>query len=420
MAAETPTAPADGSNADAAAASDPWAEFAKNFPASESKPLSGATEVKDGAGYPAELVAYSLLDDVTSSITTALRRADAQRILLVEDRALLDSEWPYLTVTTQIDSLVAQIADAMDALKPDAKQAGAPPQPVQPLAEFAPALVPPALQLLAAAPKAVGAVADIIGMFRTNYTMASRTMSAKGTPMLAQVAANLRNADASVNVIVDSFATVSKTSPLLERIRRLDADRRELTRASVEVRARVATTTEQVAALKKDREATSAALIKVLADDKAGERLSGRLEELDARIAKVQSEGSRETNVVTLVDTVLAAVASFMSAALSAPPGGRAPLLAALARECIHLGEGGPSHVLFVSLDTVGADFASPASQLKDTKHVKYIGGMQVSFLLYSLNKGHVVAAGSERRVKHATLDLDRGMWKVDTVDELR
>jgi hypothetical protein len=306
----------------------------------------------------------------------------------------------------------------LDLLPPPPSEV--PPGTRQATEEVGLAVMLPPLQLLSLAPSVVRAAADVVGMFRTNYTMSSRTMSAQGTPLVAQVARTLQTSGSGVTVSVDGFATASPTSPLLTGFWDLDKERQDLTTASIGLRSTVAAKADVIAGLKKDREATATALLKVLGEEKPGDLLRQRLADLDARMATEQAGAARETAVLAVVDDVLGVVSAFTNAALTSPAGERAPLLSALARESIHEGDHGASHVLFVSLDSVGADVVSPASQLRNVEYVKYVGGMQMTFILYSVGDRKVVDSGVERRLKLATLDLDSGSVTMGAESELR
>jgi hypothetical protein len=402
----------DGS-AGAKTPADPWTAFFKDLPASETKPLSGATTVKDGAGYPGELVAFSLLNDVTSSIAAAVNRAQANHVLIVEDRALLDSEWPFLSVTTQL-------AATRDTLDKASELLVVAQQPEQDKAAVEVLAVPPVVSALGALPKIVGGVADIAGMFRTNYAMSSRTMSAEGTPVAAQVASLLLTQSSGVAVSLDGFATVrADASELLTELDEVRNRRRQLEIDSIPVRERVAQVTSVIATLSADRTATQASLLKVLEANKDATQLAERLAAIDEQIGHHQIESAHDVATLAVVHAAVAAHDAFEMATRTAAAGERAPLLSALAREQLHR-PNGPSHVLFVSVDSVGADIATPQSQLGETDYVRYFGGMQVSYLLYEVSSGRVVAAEVERRIASAKLDLKGGQLTTTATSELR
>ncbi len=404
--------PGEGGQTPPASPPDPWIKALSDLPAAESKPLSGATTVAEGAGYPAELVALSQLNDATSSITTALTRVEATHVLIVEDRALLDSEAAYLSVTQQITDLASTlkvVADLIPAAASDDKGVKN--------------LLPPgvAVGLIGAIPKLVGGAADIVGMFRTNYTMSSRTMTPEGTPLVAQVANHLLNGNSRTKVSIDGFASVpaAEDSGLLRKWNAVVTRRRTLETDCLELRARVAATTASVDTLLGNREAAYALQLKALEAGKSPDALKDEVSRLDGDIATARSTSAQATAVLVVADAALAAAGALETALFTAPAGGRSPIMSALARESLH-GKNAPSHVLFVSLDSVGAEVATPASQLGKSDDVSYLGGLQVSYLVYEVSKAAVVAAGVERRLASARLSLKDGTLSTQATSELR
>lgn len=403
------TAPADGNATTGGSNSkaDSWAQFFKDLPASESKPLSGSTTVKDGAGYPGELVALSLLNDAVSSVVTAVRSARAERVLIVEDRALLDSDQAYLLVESQLSGVSEKLKAARAAL---------------PGAEAEPktrALLPVAVAAVTAAVKLPGLVADLVGMFRTNYTMSSRTMTPDGTSLIVEVAKAVE-AIPGVTVMVDGLTTVRpESSKLLSAISEARALRLQLDQASLSLRQRVALAEAAITTLSDDRAATRTSLLKVLESDKDESRLDARLKDLDQQISSARADSLGDSTLLASIDAAIAAYDAFEVAVQTAPQGGRSPLVAALARECLH-DEAHPTHVLFVSIDSLGADVATPQSQLAKADFVRYFGGLQVSYLLYEVSKGRVSAAEVERRLGSMRLALDGGEMVLGSTTELR
>ncbi|MBP6997159.1 MAG: hypothetical protein KBB39_13555 [Phycicoccus sp.] len=391
---------------------DPWIKALSELPAAESKPLSGATTVAEGAGYPAELVALSQLNDATSSITTALTRVKATHVLIVEDRALLDSEAAYLSVTQQVTDMANTLKAVVDIIPPAANDANVRTN-----------LIPPGVVagLIGAIPKLVGGAADIVGMFRTNYTMSSRTMTPEGTPLVAQVARHLLNGDGRITVSIDGFASVpaAEDSGLLRQWNAVVTQRRTLETNCLDLRARVAATTATVDTLLGNREAAYALQLKALEAGKSPDALEDEVRRLDGDIATARSTSALATAVLVVADAALAAAGALETALFTAPAGGRSPIMSALARESLH-GKNAPSHVLFVSLDSVGAEVAAPASQLGKSDDVSYLGGLQVSYLVYEVTKAAVVAAGVERRLASARLNLKDGTLSTQATSELR
>jgi hypothetical protein len=393
----------------------PWGQFFKDLPAPESKPITGATTVKDGAGYPGELVALSLLDDAVSSASTAVRRAGAERVLIVEDRALLDSDGAYLVFEAGLTAVTQRLELAKTALDsgPTSDQTMGQDRSSREM------LLGAALGAVSAAPQIIGLAADLVGMFRTNYTMSSRTMTPDGTSLVTQVAKTLA-ALPGVTVMIDGLMTTDlESSALLKRLGDARDLRWQLAEESSDLRQRVAAAKAAIDTMVEDRTATRTTLLSVMGDGKDGAALDGRLKSIDEQISTMRAGSLRDTTLLDSVDAAIAAYGEFQTAALSAPEGGRPPLLAAMARECLH-DETRPTHVLFVSVDSIGADVATPESQLARTGYVRYFGGLQVSYMLYDVAEGRVTAAEVERRLGSMRLALDGGEMVPGATSELR
>lgn len=392
-----------------------WTDFAKGLPASELKPVSGSTTVNDGAGYSAEVVAYQTLDDVVSNIGVIAREHHARHVLVVEDRALLDSTWPLRSVRAKLDELdnrLTQVAALVSgAPEPDQPADEDGRRKIAPLAPLLGAALPFVGGVVEAAPKLVGAVADLAGLLRTNYAVSSRTMTTEGTPVVAAVAFALKQAN--IEVSVDGFEAISSTSPLVADLQALLQKRDRLVADTLGRRSAAAAARAQLDRIEKDRAATATQLIKNLAEGSASTALEERVAALDRHLEAGLAAAGELLAIVALVDQTVTAVTAWTDALVATSPGGRAPLLAALAREALELGEDGPTHVLFVSLDSAGADIATPASQIQSTKKLSYSGGVQVSFMLYNVETRKVVAADVRGRVHQATYDLKTGSLKI-------
>jgi len=413
---KTPSATAKTSEVEAIAAA-----LAKLTP--ETKPLSGMTSVGAGAGFIAELTAYSTLDNSLGnrardvpilSIAEVLKTRNATDVLVVEDRALLDSTWSYEALTAQLRQCAAQVERASQSLTPP---------PAQPsgggdtTAQDGPRLVAPAvaLELLVAVPKIIASAADVVGMFRTNYTVAARTMTPEATPLLAHVARILMAAQ--IKVRIDGFE-VLHDSPVVASARALADSLDVIVNASTSLRSEVSIASRRLATLDTDRGATATALIKQLAEEKNDGTLRARLHELDQEIERLDGSAASSRNRLAFVDQVIATTTAFLAALLTPVDGGRSPLLAAVSREGLFTSDG-PKHVLFVSLDCAGAEVITPTSQMAKTDHILYSGGSQISYLLYSVADHSIVASGVGATVKHVDQSLRSGTITVQGLSEL-
>jgi hypothetical protein len=197
---------------------------------------------------PAELVAYSTLDEAVSNIAVTVQRLNLARVLIVEDRALLHSSWGYQWISTELAQQTDALKGTLTVLSPQAAteepvggaMVGAAGDETERglIASVAvPAALSAGISLIGAVPKLVGAVVDVVGMFRTNYSLAGRVMTPQGTPLVAEVARALHNR--RVKTLVDGFHLAAE-SPLLARVAEAQRLRWEVNLAVSEKRARSA------------------------------------------------------------------------------------------------------------------------------------------------------------------------------------
>lgn len=389
-------------------------DLLKALPDAQTKPLAGATTLKDGAGYPGELVALSQLNDAVSSVVTALRDLDVRELLVVEDRALLDSDAPYLTLTHQFAAASEQLANATQIVE----QFEAAGDDNFRTKGFGTGAAQIALTGLGAAPKVVGEFADVVGLFRTSYTVAARTVSATGTPVVAEVAKAVTRNLPRVVVHVDAFTATPDVqhSPLLQQWAQLQTACDELAHATVSLQAHTAALTAAQGRLEGDRSTYVAAVVDAVKAGRPADAAQALVAQLDEKLAVTDPQAQRARAVLDYAQETLATVSTLLAAAVTAPPGGRAPLQAAAAREPLHAASG---HVLFVSLDSIGADVITPASQLAKSDFARYAGGLQVSWMVYDVARRAVVAANVKRQLGVATLDLSNGRVTINSSTEL-
>jgi hypothetical protein len=133
---------------------------------SETRGLEGAVTVGEGAGYFAEILAYDSVGDAASIIAAAVEKSNATKVIITnrfdlnKDRAL----WRRVDISLQ--QLEASFTSTDGSLKEGASEACKPPLPpdVIPVAPFA---FDAGVSLVAAS-AALGALADVIGFFRTD------------------------------------------------------------------------------------------------------------------------------------------------------------------------------------------------------------------------------------------------------------
>ncbi|MGO8906597.1 MAG: hypothetical protein ACLQMH_13380 [Solirubrobacteraceae bacterium] len=176
------------------------ATLAADFPASETKPLEGKTAVGTGVGLVAQLLAYKLLGPAATDIANALKSeldADAS-ILIVEDRALIASDWPYTAIREQLKGYEQLIEALKQRLEP-VPSGRAPRVAIGPV--------------VAGAAAVIGAAATIVGMFRAEYSITSKDVKIGTTPLVAAVARQLLK---DHQVEVDQFALLQDTGIVQE------------------------------------------------------------------------------------------------------------------------------------------------------------------------------------------------------------
>ncbi|PWJ26368.1 hypothetical protein ATK17_2525 [Branchiibius hedensis] len=388
-------------------------DLLKSLPDAQTKPLAGATTLKDGAGYPGELVALSQLNDAVSSVVTALRDLKVSQVLVVEDRALLDSDAPYLTLTRQFEAAGAQLTDATQLVEEFESPSGEVRSK-----SIGTGAAQIALTGLGAAPKVVGEFADVVGLFRTSYTVAARTVSATGTPLVAEVAKAVTRNLPGVALRVDAFTATPdpQDSALMQQWVQLQTARDELARATVSLQARTAALTAAHDRLEGDRSTYVAAVVDAVKAGRPVDAAQALVADVDEKLVAAGPEAQRAKAVLDYAQDTLTSVGTLLTTAVTAPPGGRAPLQAAIAREPLHTAAG---HVLFVSLDSIGADVITPASQLAKSDFARYAGGLQVSWMVYDVARRAVVAANVKRQLGVATLDLSSGRVTINASTEL-
>lgn len=418
------------------AATNPVTVALKELPESELAPLSGTvTMTSEKDGYPAELVAYSSLDEAVSNIAVTVKRLEPGRVLVVEDRALLHSFWGYQSVSAEVTRQADALHQALAVLgaprilaAPDAEGtiAGlpeglstlrvAPPEAGNFLSLLsampAPAsfgsVVGAGISLLGAAPAVIGTVADVVGMFRTNYSLSGRVMTPQGTPLVAEVARALCRRD--VAAVVDGFH-LAAPSPLLEQISDAQKLRRQVAATVAEQRAQMAARQARIKRLEAEVASVLASCLKVAEKNESTEQLDVRLAVVKSELSDQEADVAIDVGRVAFADAVTAGFDAFLTAVMTAPGDGMAPIIGAVMREALGSG-GGVTHVLFVSLDSVGAETVTTEARFGRDGEVRYVGGLQVTHMVADVATGETVGAGTTQWLTRVTYDLENGQMR--------
>ncbi|WP_298461551.1 hypothetical protein [uncultured Cellulomonas sp.] len=402
------------------------------LPESESKPASGSVAADgDAHGRLEDLIALSLLDEVVGPVVDRVADLRPGSVLVVEDRAYLHSCWGYTGAEAQIAALETTLTTARSVLTAEDEAAArdaAPPSPggragaeggdvvggaasmrmlgvtTAGLAAAAGALLPAAtaaVSLVGAAPALMGAVSDVVGMFRTSYSFTGRVMTAQGTPLVAEVARTLRARQ--VPVRVDGFG-MDPDSPLLERLAACRTQAVQLSADAVALRGRVATLGAAVARAQAELDRLLTADRELAAEGKEQDELRTRIDDARAALALGGATHGRPAAALSVVEAALTATDTVVTQLTTSADGAMPPLVAALLRE--KAVTGGVSHVLFVSIDHAGSSAGTPSGR---STEVVWTGGLQVSFLALELSSGEVVAAGVEQAVGSAKFQPSTG-----------
>lgn len=360
--------------------------------ASTSKPLEGKVDVDEKSGFLGDLLAYAAMERAVDSLINAVPET-AKSVLLVEDRNLVGSEWVKVLMEGQIAQHTSAIDSALSAVA-DPGESG---DESKKRMLFGSAL-------LTAAPLIVGAVADLVGMFKTDYSMHGRDVAISATAVLAETAGKL--AGRGIDVKVDTFAFIAESgivtsfAGLREKLTSLRNAVARLNEGEVLPAQLV------IDDLTKAIDGAEKAWAKAVEDGKAdGAALAEtRLEKLrQERAEKVAALAPRKA-AHAQASAVVTAADEFVKAAVTPPAAGPPPILAAAVRERLE----GVTHVLFVGVAAAGDDAVTRHGLFAKSGIVGYIGGCAVSYLILDVAAGKLTG-GSGSWVGHTRYDLKDG-----------
>jgi hypothetical protein len=379
------------------------------MPAPATKAATGETSMGDGTGFIAELLAYAQAQRACADIAaTVEHRAPDARVLVVEDRALSSSSWAYAMVEPALSRYQESLTALKDAVAVELDQPPVvAPEPWPPAgADDREMTIGPAIGAVAGS--VVGAAVDLYALFRTDYSVSSRSVAIGSTPLVVGVIRELLKRKV---VVASDTSRALWGSPIVGRFHQAQLERAEL----VEARNRLAS--ERIA----PGQARLDALVQEHTDTSARETEADRdrlLRELVRRIGGLTRALGTAKAVLANVDALLAGFDAFAAAATAVSEHGPAPLQAAALRE--QLCDRGPTytHVLYVGMEAAGGETVVKKGLFRRSGRVGYLGGCQVSYLLATPD-GTPVAAGSRSYAAHLTYDLDKAQASVPTVVEI-
>jgi hypothetical protein len=392
-----------------ATATSAWAKA--NLPGAPAlKPLEGQVTEKD-SGVLAEQVAYAMLGRAGEDMAKELGLSGNDVVLVVADRNVVDSDWAYRAITTEMNQLRAEVAaikPLLSALEPPPVATAERPErgqegrllPDLSQVTFGVAAAP-ALPVLAALPAIVGAAADIAGYFASDYTLTGRTFQAKEDPLIAAAARAILSSGAKV--VLDGFGTVPATSAVLQHFDDLGTATWGLQRARIQTEHRVVTAWKAEVERRKVRhtsseEALAAAKGTTPPDTSAVASARRERDESlqDLRVAEV--ELAEATNAVEAAKALETRVDAFRAAAtkppVTTPPekGGLPPLGAAAVRARLHEpSDTKITHLLHISIASSGGETQIRRSRFR-SPIIRYVGVCTVTAFLADV-EGNLVGA---------------------------
>ena len=392
----------------------------------------GEVTLGDKAGAFGPWRAHEMIDAVAKEIAAKVKDAlpeEAARVLVVNDRALLESDWTARQVHGTLDRLNRRIAALKTVVvagketlrrgvdeytQAEARQ-GATTADQSAQRRGAGATVSagaPAGALPAGVPGALGAAVDLLGLIRTDYTVTASTVTPGPAELITLTAAHL--AAKEVSVEADVFATVG-TSPSLRKFTGL-LDARDavvetlsgLTQTLAPVEAELAAIAGRIAIV----EPQWAQAVADGKEDAAVQALRQAVDTISWQASRREAVAGPARVLVTYAQQVVADVDAAAAALVQAPAGGQAPLFTAAQRERLETGdnvEARITHVLYVSLDAVAADTVTRRSILGASGIVRFLTATNASWLLLDTATGTVAGGSQESNADIMTFSLETG-----------
>jgi hypothetical protein len=387
-----------GADADKATTDASSAATAAKYPAASVKAPEGKVDVGDKAGLVADLIAHSMLDPAADRVAAELFPEAAgdrplngeSRVLMVDSTSLVGSDWPYMAISKQI----SQEKTELEAI---AKKLGgtAPAGGTKEVRSFALGA--------AAVGSIVGGAASVVSLLRGDYAISARDVSVGSPPLFAVLANRLIAKGVEVNL--DEFGLLAK-SKLFGTFNEAAEARVEVQRLAAEAKERVLVPSDRLH--ERAKEARSA-YVTALGSDKVVpglEALKQEAESLERKIGEEAAVAATRGELAT-AEAAIARFDAFAAAITKAPDDGYPPLVAAAIRERLHAAEDRYTHVLFAAVESAGGETLTRRTIWKTT--LRFMGGAQVSYLLWNVATERLVAANTMPVLGEAKMDLVEG-----------
>jgi hypothetical protein len=216
--------------------------------------------------------------------------------------------------------------------------------------------------------------------------------------------------------VVDGFS-LAQDSAVLLAFREAWKQRQELEKRRIEAEQRIvakAARAEDVRVRLKD---AATARDKALAEAKIDTdltKLQGLLTELTGTL---ETDLRRPRSDIALAGAVATRFDTFATTVMAVPSGGGyAPIIGAALRERLHGDNQGLTHVLFLSVDTAGAETVTIRGLFR--QKALFVGGLHVSYLVLGVKEEKIVASGTAGRIRQVNYKLSSGACeRVDQQD---
>jgi hypothetical protein len=404
--ARTAAATADKTEADAQTA-----EQTANFPPSTFTPREGKLEVGANVGLVSDLIAHKLLDDAAERIVHEIEGGlQHARVLLVFDPNLVASDWPYKSVSTEIERATNELQAVCNELKSawssaqgrDGDTPGAPtelsPEEIEELVQRGQGVMADlGIGLAVGAGESVaGGLATLASMFRSDYSLTARSVSIGQVPLAAATAHRLTKR--ASEVAIENF-NLLENSNLLDEFGHVVEHRHEVERELNRVNKGIVEPADRDLSDQKDAASNlRAALGK---DGVSKENLADLFKakaDADGAAVKAKSSAVNEARAAAAVAAdALTRFDAFVTAVTQAPATGYPPLIVAALRERLHGSDEKYTqkytHVLYVGIESAGGETLTRAGIFRTT--VRFVGGAQVSYLLLDVGESRLVAANT-------------------------
>ncbi|MFZ0379828.1 MAG: hypothetical protein WCD11_11485 [Solirubrobacteraceae bacterium] len=357
--------------------------------------------------------------------------------LIVEDRALGQSDAPHAEITTRFELFERQFAHALKVLAPP------PPDGHKPGEREDERFLEAAQAGIDLATSAVGLLTGVIGMFKTDYSVQGRAVTLNYVALAAAVASKLINDGKTV--VIDGFLDLHDT-PTLTTLNRLLEARGQLeglvgTVKAVAIDPRSAEIDALNARIKAATDVRDKA-VEGATPDKAGKAGGSTpavtpspgavpvppgdpdkpdpvtaadklIAVLRAELATLQTPAYLKLKAdIAAIAALMASFDQYLSAASTVPAGQKyAPLVAAAIRDVLHTGikvgdaEVPINHVLYLEVAGAGGDMITRTGLFSSNRRVGLVGAVQASYILIE-RSGRVRASDSIGRYSAATFDV--------------